>query len=161
MSDNVKAHDVEARLRQLEITLPQAAAPVANYLPAVLTGHHLIISGQLPLHEGVLLMKGKLGRDVTEENGIACARACFLNILAQAKATLGGDLSRIRRVVRLGGFVASTPEFENHARVINGASDLAVELFGACGKHARAAVGVASLPLNAPVEIEAIFEVSE
>ncbi|MDF7673210.1 RidA family protein [Acetobacteraceae bacterium ESL0709] len=161
MSGNLKSYDVEARLRELEITLPQAASPVANYVPAVITGNQLVVSGQLPLHEGVLLLKGKLGRDVTEEDGIACARACFLNILAQAKLALGGDLSRIKRVVRLGGFVAGTPEFENHARIINGASDLAVDLFGESGRHARAAVGVASLPLNAPVEVEALFEVSK
>lgn len=160
MSYKPEMNDIEERLHQLQITLPKAASPVANYVPAIITGQHLIISGQLPLHDGALLLKGKLGRDISDEDGISCARTCFLNILAQAKASLNGDLSRIKRLLRLGGFVASTPEFENHARIINGASDLAVELFGEYGKHARAAVGVASLPLNAPVEIEALFEIS-
>ncbi|QHI96179.1 RidA family protein [Aristophania vespae] len=150
----------EGRIAELGISLPQAAAPVANYVPVVQTGNLLVVSGQLPFEKGELLAKGKLGENVSEEEGIACARACFLNIVAQIKAALNGDLSRVKRIVRLGGFIACSADFVNHAHIMNGASNMAVDIFGEAGKHARAAVGVPSLPLNAPVEVEAIFEVS-
>ncbi|WP_152332646.1 RidA family protein [Parasaccharibacter apium] len=150
----------ESRLAALNIELPVAAAPVANYLPVVRTGNLLVVSGQLPLVDGKLLITGKLGAEVSNQAGTACARACFINILAQLNTALNGDLSRVRRVVRLGGFMACTPDFTDHAAVMNGASDLAAEVFaGEVGQHARSTVGVPSLPLNAPVEIEAMFEV--
>lgn len=150
----------QARLAALDITLPQAAAPVANYVAAVRTGNTLTISGQLPLVDGKLLITGRLGEDVSLHAGTACARASFINVLAQASAALDGDLTRIRRVVRLGGFIAATSDFTEHAVVMNGASDLAVEVFGEAGKHARSTIGVSSLPLGAPVEVEALFEIA-
>ncbi|MFT8345067.1 RidA family protein [Gluconobacter oxydans] len=150
----------DSRLADLEITLPVAAAPVANYVMTVRTGNQLIVSGQLPLVDGKLLITGKLGDEVSVHAGVACARACLINVLAQAKAALDGDLSRITRVVRLGGFIACTPEFTDQATVMNGASDLAVEVFGDAGRHARSTIGVSSLPVNAPVEVEALFEIA-
>lgn len=151
----------EERLAALNIELPAAAAPVANYVPVVQTGNLLVVSGQLPLVDGKLLITGKLGAEVSHQAGQACARACFINILAQVKSALGGDLTRVRRVVRLGGFMACTADFTDHAAVMNGASDLAGEVFeGEVGRHARSTVGVPSLPLNAPVEVEAMFEIA-
>ncbi|MCT6854823.1 MAG: RidA family protein [Bombella apis] len=151
----------ESRLAALNIELPVAAAPVANYLPVVRTGNLLVVSGQLPLVDGKLLITGKLGGEVSNQAGTACARACFINILAQLNTALGGDLSRVRQIVRLGGFMACTPDFTDHAAVMNGASDLAAAVFvGEVGQHARSTVGVPSLPLNAPVEVEAMFEVA-
>ncbi|QDH16849.1 RidA family protein [Swingsia samuiensis] len=149
----------EERLAALDITLPQAAAPVANYVTTVRTGNQLIVSGQLPLVDGKLLIVGKLGAEVSNHAGVACARACLINVISQAKSALDGDLTRIKRVVRLGGFIACVPEFTEHAVVMNGASDLAVDVFGDAGRHARSTIGVPSLPMNAPVEVEAIFEV--
>ncbi|QDH15102.1 RidA family protein [Oecophyllibacter saccharovorans] len=149
----------EQRLTQLGITLPPAAAPVANYVPVVQTGSLLFVSGQLPLVDGKLLIEGKLGAGVSNQAGEACARACFINILAQLQNALEGDLSRVKQVVRLGGFVACAPDFTELAPVMNGASDLAATVFAPHGNHARSTVGVTSLPLNAPVEVEAIFEV--
>jgi enamine deaminase RidA (YjgF/YER057c/UK114 family) len=148
----------EDRLAGNGITLPAVTAPVANYVPAVISGNTLYISGQLPVLDGVMT-KGHLGKDVTIEQGYAAARVCALNIIAQARAALGGDLDRVRRCVKISGFVASVPEFTDHPKVINGASDLIVAAFGEAGKHARAAVGVAALPLGAAVEVEAVFEV--
>ncbi|GBD57582.1 RidA family protein [Gluconobacter wancherniae] len=150
----------DTRLAALEITLPVAAAPVANYVTTVLTGNMLVVSGQLPLVDGKLLITGKLGGGVSNQAGTACARACLINVIAQVKAALGGDLTRVKRVVRLGGFIACTPEFTEHAVVMNGASDLAVEVFGDAGRHARSTIGVPSLPANAPVEVEALFEIA-
>ncbi len=147
---------VETRLAALGITLPQAAVPVANYVPTVIAGNILIVSGQLPLHEGKLAVAGKLGGGVSPEDGIKAARYCMINVLAQVKAALG-DLARVQRVVRLGGFIACTADFTQHAPVMNGASDLAVEAFGDIGKHARSTVGVPSLPLDAAVEVEGMF----
>lgn len=149
---------IEQRLADLGITLPAAAAAVANYVPAVLSGRMLYISGQLPLRDGQAQSKGKLGADLNIEAGAEAARLCGLNIVAQAKAALG-DLDRVVRVVKLSGFVNSTPDFTDQPKVINGASDLMVEIFADKGRHARAAVGVASLPLGVSVEVEAIFEV--
>ena len=146
------------RLRALGIVLPAAATPVANYVAAVRTGTLLVVSGQLPLVEGRLGASGKLGGGISVEKGAEAARWCMINVIAQVDAALGG-LSPVRRVVRLGGFIACTPDFTQHATVMNGASDLAVAVFGEAGRHARSTVGVPSLPLDAPVEVEALFEV--
>lgn len=151
------AGHIEARLKELGITLPQAAAPAANYVPFVTSGHLLFISGQLPMEDGKVAVSGTLGTDVMLENGQRAARLCAINILAQANTALG-DLDRVRRVVRLGGFVASANGFTDQPKVVNGASDLMVEVFGDAGRHARAAVGVNVLPLGAAVEVEAIIE---
>ncbi len=153
------AGDIEAHLERLGIALPAAAAPVANYVPAVLTGTLLFVSGQLPLRDGAVQVRGALGAGVSIEDGRAAARLCAINVIAQARAALG-DLDRVARVVKLTGFVASTPEFGDHPQVVNGASDLMVEVFGERGRHARAAVGVAALPLGAAVEVEAVLEIA-
>ena len=149
---------IEKRLSDLGITLPVPAAPVANYVPFARSGNLLLTSGQLPLKDGKLTTTGLLGRDVEVAAGQEAAKYCAVNILAQAKAALG-DLERIRRVVKITVFVASTPDFVEQHLVANGASDLLATALGEKGKHARSAVGSASLPLNAPVEIEAILEV--
>lgn len=149
---------VAARLKDLNINLPVAAKPVASYVSYVISGKQLFVSGQLPVLDGVM-SKGHLGKDVTLEAGADAARLCALNLISQASAALDGDLERVVRVVKLSGFVASTPDFTDHPKVINGASNLMVEVFAEKGKHARAAVGVASLPLGACVEVEAIFEI--
>ncbi len=148
---------IDARLAALGITIPDLAPPVANYVPFTISGKTLYISGQLP-GAGGQMTKGHLGKDVSLEDGQKAARVCAINIIAQAKAALG-DLDKISRCLRLGGFVASTPEFTAHPKVVNGASDLIVEVFGDAGKHARAAVGVSALPLGAAVEVDAIFEI--
>lgn len=145
---------IETKLAQLGITLPQAAAPVASYVPVVVQGGFAYTSGQLPFVDGALVT-GKLGDTVSLEEGQAAARACGLMILAQLKAA--GLLERVEQVVKLGGFVASTPGFTDQPKVANGASDLMVEVFGDAGKHARSAVGVPVLPLDAAVEVDAIF----
>jgi len=153
------AGSIEARLKEKGVTLPNVAAPAANYVPYVISGNTLYISGQVPFVEGKISHTGKLGAEFKTEDGYACARICGINILAAAKAALGGDLDRITRVVKLGGFVNSTPDFTDQPKVINGASDLMAEAFGDAGKHARAAVGVAQLPLGCAVEVDAIFEI--
>ncbi len=145
------------RLAQAGITLPSAPAPAANYVPAVRSGALLFVSGQISSGPDGLI-KGRLGADVTVEQGAAAARACGLALIAQAQAALG-DLDRVVRVVKLTGFVASTPDFTDQPEVINGCSDLMVEVFGDAGKHARSAVGVYKLPLGFAVEIDAIIEV--
>ena len=150
---------IEARLTELNITLPQAAAPAANYLPYVISGNMLYLSGQLPMENGKVAVTGLLGREVDVAAGARAAELCAINILAQAKAALGGDLGRIVRIVKLQGFVASQPDFTEQHLVINGASNLLANVLGEAGKHARAAVGMASLPLNAAVEIDAIMEI--
>ncbi|MCO4316499.1 RidA family protein [Phyllobacterium sp. 21LDTY02-6] len=152
------SNNIETRLQQMGVTLPVAAAPAANYVPFVQSGSLLVTSGQLPLLDGKLVHTGLLGGEVTVEQGQECARACAINILAQAKAALG-DLERIVRIVKLTSFVASKPDFTQQHLVTNGASDFLVEVLGDAGRHARSAVGTAALPLNAPVEIEAIIEV--
>ncbi len=153
------ADSVAARLQALGIELPVLAAPVANYVPSVRQGTVLIVSGQLPLVGGVLCAKGRLGADLSIDVGVSAARACLLNLLAVVQAATG-DLERVSRVVRLGGFIACTTEFERHAEVMNGASDLAVAVFGERGRHARSTIGVLSLPLGAPVEVEGSFELA-
>ncbi len=151
---------IAARLSEMGITLPEAAAPAANYVPYVISGNLLTISGQLPLESGKVAVSGHLGRNVDVAAGQRAAELCAINILAQAKAALGGDLDRIRRVIKLNGFVASTPEFVEQHLVINGASNLIANVLGEAGKHARAAVGMAALPLGAAVEIDAIMEIA-
>ena len=153
------AGTVEKKLADLGIVLPKAAAPVANYVPFVRTGNFMVVSGQLCLDaEGKLVAKGQLGGGVSIEDGQKAARACAVNLLAQLKAALG-DLDKIARVVRLGGFINSVPGFAEGPKVMNGASDLMVAAFGDKGRHARTTVGVAALPLDAAVEVEAAFEV--
>jgi enamine deaminase RidA (YjgF/YER057c/UK114 family) len=152
---------IEARLTELGISLPQAASPAANYVPYVITGNMLYLSGQLPIENGKIAVTGHLGRDVDVAGGQRAAELCAINILAQAKAALGGDLGRIKRVVKLNGFVASTGDFTEQHLVINGASNLIASVLGDVGKHARAAVGMAALPLNAAVEIDAVLEIAE
>jgi enamine deaminase RidA (YjgF/YER057c/UK114 family) len=149
---------VNDRLIELGITVPQIVPPIANYALFVRTGALLFISGQLPMSNGALVHTGKVGATVSVEEGIASARQSALNVVAQIKAACGGDLERVQRIVKITGFVASTPDFTNHPGVINGASDLLVEIFGEKGRHARAAVGCPSLPLDSPVEVEAIVE---
>ena len=156
-------HSAAERLEALGIVLPVPVPPLANYVPTVLSGSLLIVSGQLcfgadgkldPLH------KGKLGSDVSDTDGIAAAKLCAVNILAQAQAALG-RLDRITRCVRLGGFINAVPDFMNLAPVMNGASDLMVAVLGERGRHARSTIGVAQLPADAAVEVEAMFEVSD
>ncbi len=147
---------VEARLASLGIALPEAPVPVANYVPALLAGNLLFISGQISKAADGTVIKGRLGSELTTAQGQEAARASALAILAQAKAALG-DLDRIAQVVKLTGFVAATPEFAEHPQVINGASDLMVDVLGDAGKHTRAAVGVASLPLGCAVEVDAVL----
>ena len=150
----------EKKLKELGVSLPTPAAPVANYVGAAVTGHLLIVSGQLAFGaDGKLdpAHKGKLGSEVFNEAGIAAARICAINVLAQAKLALG-DLDRITRVVRLGGFINCKPDFNAVPAIMNGASDLIVAVFGDKGRHARTTIGVAQLPLDSAVEVEAMFE---
>ncbi len=151
---------IDARLAELNIELPKAAVPLAAYVPAVRTGSQLFISGQVPMWNGELRHVGKLGAGYSIEEGREAARTCALNIIAQAKLALDGDLDRIVRVVKLVGFVNSTGDFNDQPKVINGASELFGEIFGDAGKHARSAVSAASLPFGVAVEIEAILEVA-
>jgi enamine deaminase RidA (YjgF/YER057c/UK114 family) len=150
---------IEKRLNELGVTLPAAAAPAANYVPFMRTGNLVFTAGQLPLKDGKLQVTGLLGRDVDVAAGKEAAKLCAINILAQAKAAIG-DLENIKRLVKITVFVASAPDFTEQHLVANGASDFLVEVLGEPGKHARAAVGTASLPLNAAVEIEAVIEVA-
>ncbi|PWR19777.1 RidA family protein [Zavarzinia compransoris] len=153
------SNPIEAKLAALGITLPVPAAPVANYVPFVVTGDLLFISGQLPIGADGLV-KGRLGETVEVAAGAAAARLSAINLIAQAKLALDGDLTRIRRVVKLVAFVACTADFADQPKVVNGASDLFVEVFGDAGRHARSAVGTNALPLGAAVEVEAIFEIA-
>ncbi|AOF99209.1 MULTISPECIES: RidA family protein [Blastomonas] len=148
---------IEQKLAELGLELPQPAAPVASYVPAVEVGGMLYISGQLPFIDGKVVT-GRLGENVSLEAGEAAARACGIMLIAQMKAALG-SLDRVERIVKLGAFIASTPEFNAQPKVANGASDLMVQVFGAAGQHARSAVGVPVLPLGAAVEIDAIVAV--
>lgn len=151
---------IEKRLTELGIVLHPPASPIANYVGFVRTGNLLVVSGQVCIdHAGQLVATGHLGNNVTIEAGQKAARQCALNLCAQLKAALG-DLDKLVRVVRLGGFINATPDFHEAATVMNGASDLMVEIFGDKGRHARSTVGVASLPRNAAVEVEGMFEVS-
>jgi enamine deaminase RidA (YjgF/YER057c/UK114 family) len=149
----------DSKLAELGIALPEPAAPVANYVPYVIAGNLVFISGQVSSTPDRLI-KGKLGADLTLEAGVEAARACGINLIAQLKAATGGDLDRVKRVVKLGGFVNCTPDFVDHPKVVNGASDLMVAIFGEAGRHARAAVGSPSLPMDAAVEIDGVFEIA-
>lgn len=151
------AGQIEARLKELGIELPEARPPQANYLPWRRSGNQVFISGQISA-VGDEIIKGKIGDDLTEEDGYKAARLCAISILIQLKAALGDDLDRAR-AIKLGGFVNATPDFTGPPAVINGASDLMVEVFGENGKHARFAVAVASLPAGVAVEVDAIFEI--
>jgi len=146
------------QLAALGLTLPPVAAPVAAYVPAVRTGAYVYVSGQVPVADGKLAGTGKVGAEVTAEDAAGMARTCALNAIAAAAEAAGG-LDRIRRIVKVVGFVASAPGFGGQPQVINGASELLIEVFGEDGKHARSAIGVAELPLNAAVEVELIAEV--
>ncbi len=141
------------------IVLPNPATPAANYVPAVQTGSLVYIAGQVPFHNGELHYRGKLGAEISLEEGQKAARLVALNVLAQLKAALDGDLDRVMRCVKLTGYVNCTPEFDQPHAVLNGASDLLVQIFGAHGRHARVAVGANSLPFNVAIEIEGLFEV--
>ncbi len=149
---------IESRLAELGLQLPEAPAPAGNYVPYVISGNLVFVSGQVPKAEDGLIV-GKLGADMNIEQGQAAARLCALYLLGQVKAACGGDLDRLERVVRLGGFVNATPDFGDHPAVINGASDLLGQVLGEAGYHARAAVGSASLPFGVAVEIEGIFQI--
>jgi enamine deaminase RidA (YjgF/YER057c/UK114 family) len=154
------AGSIEKRLSSLGVTLPTPAAPIANYVPSVRSGSMITVSGQICFGaDGKLVAKGQLGAAVSIEDGQKAARACAINLLAQLKSALG-DLDKVVRVVRLGGFINSAPGFTEGPKVMNGASDLMVETFGDRGRHARSTVGVAALPADAAVEVEGLFEVS-
>jgi enamine deaminase RidA (YjgF/YER057c/UK114 family) len=149
----------EERLSELGLAVPEVAKPVAAYVPAVQTGSYVYTSGQLPMREGQLMLTGKVGGDVSPEQAVECAQQCALNALAAVKSVVG-DLSRVQRVVKVVAFVASTPDFTGQPGVANGVSELLGHTFGPSGQHARSAVGVPVLPLDAPVEVELIVEVS-
>lgn len=150
---------IESRLAELGIVLPTPAAPIANYIPYNVSGRLVVISGQIPLKDGKIAHTGKLGAGVPLAEGVAAARLCFINLVAQLKAA-AGDLDKVTRIIRLGGFIAAPAEFTQHAVVMNGASDLAVEIFGEAGRHARTTIGVPSLPGDAAVEVEGMFELA-
>lgn len=153
--------DIRKKLKELDYELPAAAAPAANYVPFVIADDDfLFVSGQIPFLNGQKMHIGKVGDNFTLEQGVEAARACALNILAQADAAVGGNWSKIKRLIKLGGFVNCTPDFIDHPKVINGASDLIAAVMGDAGKHARFAVGAPSLPLGVAVEIEATFELN-
>ena len=152
------AGPIDARLKELGITLPDAPAPRANYVGYVITGNLIFTAGQVPLKDGKLEFIGKLGRDISVEQGYEAAKLCAVNVLAQVKAALGGDLERVVRCVKLTGFVNSAPDFGDQPKVINGASDLIVAALGDKGKHARSAVGMGGLPFGVAAEVEGIFE---
>lgn len=151
--------NIASRLEQMGVSLPAAVAPGANYVPTVRSGNLLFISGQVPVRDGKFEFVGKLGGGISVAQGQQAARLCAINILAQVAGALDGDLDRVVRCVRLGGFVNAVPEFTEQPQVINGASDFIVEVFGDAGKHARAAIGVGSLPRGVAVEVDAIFEI--
>ena len=151
---------IKKRLAEIGVTLPPATAPAANYVPYVISGDLVFLAGQLPFLSGKLAATGLLGKDVTVEDGYRAARISAINLITQIRDAAGGDLDRVRQIVRLGGFVASTPDFIDQPKVINGASDLFVELFGDIGRHARSAVSSPSLPLGAAVEVEAIVRIA-
>ena len=153
------ASTVETRLNDMGITLPDAPAPAANYVPFVQTGNLVFISGQVPFVDGKLTMTGRLGENATVEDGYAQARICAINLIANLKVACGGDLDRVTRVVKLGAFVASADDFNSQPPVVNGASDLMVEAFGDAGRHARFAVGTNALPLGCLVEVDGVFEI--
>jgi len=151
---------IDARLKEKGIELPQVSPPQGAYVPFIQSGNLVFMAGQLPMLSGEIQVKGKLGDDVSLEDGQRAARICGLNLIAQLRQAVGGDLDRVVRVVKLTGFVNATPDYEAQPKVVNGVSDLMAEVFEDRGAHARAAVGVGSLPLGVPVEVEGIFEVA-
>jgi enamine deaminase RidA (YjgF/YER057c/UK114 family) len=151
---------IETRLKELNITLPTPPAPVASYVPYVISGHQVFISGQVTLGPNGLEYVGTVGKELTLEDGKAAARLCAINVIAQLKAACGGDLDRVKRVVKVTCFVNAIPGYAQHPEIANGASDLFVEVFGDAGKHARAAVGAGSLPRNVATEVEAVIEIA-
>ncbi len=150
---------IENNLKKYSIVLDEAAAPAGNYVPFVISNNLVFISGQLPFRNGIIPKTGIVGDDVSIEEAIEMSKLCALSLLSQLKVACDGNLNRIKRVVKLGGFVASSPKFTDQPKIINSASEIMVKIFGENGKHSRFAVGVSSLPLNAPVEIEGIFEI--
>lgn len=152
---------IEQRITQLSIQLPGPGAPGGNYVPFVQIGNLVYMAGQVCRSEGKMVYVGKVGRDLSVEEGQKAARLCALNLLAQLKVACDGDLDRVVRCVRMGGFVNCAPDFTEQPKVINGASDLMVEIFADAGKHARTAVGVAALPMDSAVEVEAIFQLRD
>ena len=150
---------IDNKLKELNIVLDEASKPAGSYVPYVISNNLVFISGQLPFINGSITIKGKVGSEVSVEDGIKMAEVCAKALLSQLKSACNGNLDKVKKVVKLGGFVASDPNFIDHPKIINGASDLIVKIFGDKGKHSRFAVGVASLPLNTPVEIEGIFEI--
>jgi len=154
------AGKIEARLKELDIALPVPPAPVASYVPYVVSGNLVFISGQVTMGSDGLHYVGRVGEDISLDDGKAAARMCAINVIAQVKAACGGDLDRVRRCVKVGVFVNSIADFGQHPEVANGASDLFVQVFGDAGKHARAAVGAGSLPRGVACEVEAVFEIA-
>ena len=152
-------NDVNSKLEELNIQLDEASSPAGSYVPFVISNNLVFISGQLPFINGELTIKGKVGDTVSLDDGVKMAEACAKALLSQLKSACDGYVNKVKRVVKLWGFVASTPDFIDQPKVINGASDLFVKIFGDKGKHSRFAVGTASLPLNVPVEIEGVFEI--
>ena len=155
---SVSGSTPEERLESLGLSVPEVATPVAAYIPALRTGNYVFTSGQLPMRDGQLITTGKVGGDVSPEEAVECARVCALNAIAAVRSVIG-DLSQVKRIVKVVAFVASTPDFTGQPGVANGASELFGDVFGEAGQHARSAVGVPVLPLDAPVEVELIVEV--
>lgn len=153
------AGTIDARLSELGISIPDAPAPAANYVPYVISGNMVFVSGQIPLVDGKVEGTGKVGQDLTVEQAANVARTCAINLIAQAKAACGGDLDRVKRVVKLGGFVNCVDGFGDQPEVVNGASNLMVDVFGDKGRHSRFAVGTNALPRNVAVEVEGVFEI--
>ena len=151
--------NIDKRLKELNISLEKPSSPAANYIPHSIVGNLVFISGQLPFKDGSIPITGIVGDDVNVENAIKMAELCALALISQLKEACNGDLDKVKKVVKLGGFVASSKDFGDQPKVINGASDMMVKIFGDQGKHSRFAVGVASLPRNVPVEVEGIFEI--
>lgn len=150
---------VEENLKTLKITIPKPSAPAANYVPWSRSGNLIYVAGQLPIENGNVKYVGKVGQFVAQNEAVMAARLCAINIIAQVQSALDGDLERVRRIIKLGGFINCIPEFSEHPKIINGASDLMVDVFGEKGRHSRFAVGAVSLPLGAAVEIDAIVEI--
>ena len=155
------ANIIDQKLKELNIELDDASVPAGSYVPYVITNNLVFISGQLPFINGQLTIKGKVGDNVSLDDAVKMSEACAKALLSQLKAACNGNLDKVNKVVKLGGFVASAPNFTDQPKVINGASDLIVSIFGDKGKHSRFAVGVAALPLNVPVEIDGIFEIED
>jgi enamine deaminase RidA (YjgF/YER057c/UK114 family) len=156
----IESRLIESRLAELGITLPAPPAPVASYVPFTISGNLVFVAGQIPILDGALKYVGKLGVDIALEAGQAAAQLCAINLIAQMKAACGGDLDRVVQCLKLNVFVNCTPEYTQHPLVANGASDLIAAVFGDAGKHARAAVGVNSLPRGVAVEVDAVFEIT-